>query len=156
VLDLVVDYTTYVFVPAFAIVAGGFMPLPYSAVAGAVIVVTGALYFADRQMKMQDNYFRGFPALWNGAAFYLFLLEPAPWLAGAIIGMLAVLTFVPFKFVHPLRVMRLRAVTVAAVAVGAVLAIVALIHDLAPGPWVVGGLVAVALYLMGIGLTDRR
>ena len=83
VLDLVVDFVTYVFVPAYAIVAGGLLPQPLALPAGMVIVVTGALYFADRNMKTADNYFCGFPALWNAAAFYLFLLKPAPWLAAA-------------------------------------------------------------------------
>src|SRR5262249_60101177 len=79
------------------------------------VVVTGALYFADRNMKTADNYFRGFPTLWNAAAFYLFLLKPQPWLAAAAVAALAVLTFVPFKFVHPFRVTRLRRVNIAAV-----------------------------------------
>ena len=47
VLDLVVDFTTYVFVPAYAIAAGGLMPEPVAIPAGMLIVVTGALYFAD-------------------------------------------------------------------------------------------------------------
>src|SRR4051812_24168620 len=65
VLDLVVDFVTYVFVPAYAITASG-MLLPLAApLLGAGIVVTGALYFADRRMKAPDNHFRGFPALWN-------------------------------------------------------------------------------------------
>ena len=76
VLDLVVDFVTYVFVPAYAIVASGLLPQPLALPAGIVIVVTGALYFADRNMKTADNYFCGFPALWNAAAFYLFLLKP--------------------------------------------------------------------------------
>ena len=86
-----------------------------------VIVVTSALYFADRDMKTADNYFRGFPALWNAVAFYLFVLKPAPWLAAAAIIVLAVLTFVPFKFLHPFRVTRLRAVTLAALVLWGVL-----------------------------------
>src|SRR3954470_17019978 len=78
VLDLVVDFVTYVFVPAYAIVASGLL-LPVAApLLGAGIVVTGALYFADCRMKAADNHFRGFPALWNAAAFYLFLLHPSP------------------------------------------------------------------------------
>ena len=76
--------------------------------AALLIVVTSALYFADRDMKTADNYFRGFPALWNAVAFYLFVLKPTPWLAVAAIIVLAVLTFVPFKFLHPFRVTRLR------------------------------------------------
>ena len=78
VLDLVVDFVTYVFVPAYAITASGLL-LPLAApVLGIGIAVTGALYFADRRMKSADNHFRGFPGLWNVAAFYLFLLHPPP------------------------------------------------------------------------------
>ena len=133
VLDLVVDFTTYVFVPAYAIAAGGLLPDPLALPAGMLIVITGALYFADREMKTADNYFRGFPALWNAAAFYLFLLKPAPWLAAAIIVVLAVLTFVPFKFIHPMRVARLRALNIAALIAWSVLALVALLRGLRAG-----------------------
>ena len=84
VLDLVVDFVTYVFVPAYAIAASGLLPQPLAIPAGIVIVVTGALYFADRDMKTADNYFRGFPALWNAVAFYLFVLKPPPWLAAVV------------------------------------------------------------------------
>ncbi|MDE2330144.1 MAG: phosphatidylcholine synthase, partial [Bradyrhizobium sp.] len=67
VLDLVVDFVTYVFVPAYAITASGLL-LPLAApLLGIGIVVSSALYFADRRMKSEDNHFRGFPALWNAA-----------------------------------------------------------------------------------------
>ena len=115
VLDLVVDFLTYVFVPAYAIVAGGLLPEPLAIPAGIAIVITGALYFADREMKTADNFFRGFPALWNLVAFYLFVFRPAPWLAAAAVAVLVVLTFAPFKFVHPVRVTRWRVVSIAAV-----------------------------------------
>ena len=140
VLDLVVDFVTYVFVPAYAIAAGGLLPDPLALPAGIVIVVTGALYFADRQMKTADNYFRGFPTLWNAAAFYLFVLKPAPWLAAAIVAVLAVTTFLPFKFLHPMRVRRLRVLNIAALLLWSLLALIALLRDLDPGPWVAGGL----------------
>src|SRR4051812_27829051 len=108
VLDLVVDFVTYVFVPAYAITASG-MLLPLAApLLGAGIVVTGALYFADRRMKTADNHFRGFPALWNAAAFYLFLLHMPPALSSLLVFALIVLTFVPLKVIHPARVARLR------------------------------------------------
>ena len=84
-LDFVVDFATYVFVPAYAIVAGGLLPAPAAIPAGVLIVVTSALYFADRDMKMADNCFRGFPALWNAAAFYLFLVRPDPWISLAAV-----------------------------------------------------------------------
>jgi phosphatidylcholine synthase len=132
------------------------LPAALALPAAFVIVVTGALYFADREMKTSDNYFRGFPALWNAAAFYLFLLKPAPWLAAVVVVALAVLTFTPFKFLHPMRVARLRAVNVAAVILWSVLALIAVLRDLDPGPWVAGGLLAIGLYFLGVGLTERR
>src|SRR6516165_5561062 len=49
-LDLVVDFATYVFVPAYAIAASGVLPTGFGAAAGVLVVVTGALYFADRAM----------------------------------------------------------------------------------------------------------
>jgi phosphatidylcholine synthase len=155
VLDLVVDFVTYVFVPAYAIAASGLLPSWLAVPAGLVIVVTSALYFADRNMKTSDNYFRGFPALWNAAAFYLFLLKPAPWPAAAAIFILAVLTFVPFKFLHPFRVARLRAVTLAALLLWAGLATAALLYDLDPAPWITYGLVLIALYFVAVGLADQ-
>jgi phosphatidylcholine synthase len=156
VLDFVVDFATYVFVPAYAIAAGGLLPELLALPAGVVIVVSGALYFADRQMKTADNYFRGFPALWNVAAFYLFLLKPAPALAAIIVAGLAVLSFVPFKFLHPLRVTRLRMLNIIALILWSVLALIAVLEDLAPGPWVAGGLVVIGLYFLGVGLAERR
>src|SRR3954453_2217195 len=85
-LDLVVDFVTYVFVPAYAITASGLL-LPVAApLLGAAIVITGALYFADRRMKTAENYFRGFPALWNAVAFYLFLLHLAPALSSLLVA----------------------------------------------------------------------
>jgi phosphatidylcholine synthase len=155
VLDLVVDFTTYVFVPAYAIATGGLLPEPLAVPAGMLIVVSGALYFADREMKTADNYFRGFPALWNAAAFYLFLLRPAGWLTAAIIVALAALSFAPFKFLHPMRVTRLRALNIVALAAWAVLGLIALFRGLAPGPWVVAGLSAIALYFVAVGLIDQ-
>jgi phosphatidylcholine synthase len=154
-LDFVVDFTTYVLVPAYAIVAGGLLPAIAAIPAGIVIVVTSALYFADTHMKMADNSFRGFPALWNVAAFYLFLVRPDPWIGVGAVAVLAVLTFVPFPFVHPFRVRRLRALTVALLIAWCALGAVALAHDLAPGPWVTAALCAIALYFFAVGIVRR-
>jgi phosphatidylcholine synthase len=150
-LDLIVDFVTYVFVPAYAIAHAGALPAMLAAPAGVVIVVTGALYFADRSMKTADNYFRGFPALWNAAAFYLILLMPPPWLSALAVAVLAVATFLPFPFIHPLRVARLRNLNIGVLIAWAVLAIVALARDMAPGPWITSALCAIAVYVRGAG-----
>ncbi|UYO37721.1 phosphatidylcholine synthase [Rhodopseudomonas palustris] len=147
VLDLVVDFVTYVFVPAYAITASGLL-LPIAApLLGIGIVISSAMYFADRRMKTDDNHFRGFPALWNAAAFYLFLLHP-PAIVGSLgIAALIVLTFVPFRVVHPVRVARWRAVTLALIALWAVLAAYAIVRDFEVPLPVTIVLCAVALYV---------
>jgi phosphatidylcholine synthase len=154
-LDFVVDFVTYVFVPAYAIVQGGLMPAVAAVPAGIIIVITGALYFADREMKLADNCFRGFPALWNLAAFYLFVLRLDSWLAFAIVMALAVLTFAPFPFPHPLRVVRLRAVNVALLIAWCVLAAAALGRNLDAGPWITAMLCGIGLYFFAAGLLSR-
>src|SRR5450432_842449 len=122
VLDLVVDFVTYVFVPAYAITTSG-MLLPLAApLLGIGIVASGALYFADRRMKAADNHFRGFPAVWNVAAFYLFLLHLPPALSSLAVIVLIALTFAPFHVLHPIRVVRLRWLTLWLLAAWAVLA----------------------------------
>ena len=148
VLDLVVDFITYVFVPAYAITASGLL-LPLAApLLGIGIVVTSALYFADRRMKTADNHFRGFPGLWNIAAFYLFLLHPAPALGSLGVLILIVLTFVPFNVIHPMRVMRLRWLTLTLVSLWAALVIYTLANDFEVGTPVVILLCAIAGYVV--------
>jgi phosphatidylcholine synthase len=155
VLDFVVDFPTYVFVPAYAIAMGALLPHLVAIPLGLVVVVTGALYFADRDIKTTDYYFRGFPALWNAAAFYLFVVKPAPWLGAMLIAALAVLSFVPFAFIHPVRVPRFRILNIAALVLWAILAIFAIMRNLDPGPWAVAALCALALYFVAVGLMRR-
>ena len=156
VLDLVVDFLTYVFIPAFVVVASGLLPAWLSITCAIAIIISGALYFADTNMKTKDNYFLGFPAVWNVPAFYLLLLRPDPWVAAAVILLLAATTFLPVPFVHPFRVRRLRVVTVSLLAIWSVLASIALWRDMMPGPWITAGLCAIALYFLGAGLWRER
>ena len=147
-LDLVVDFLTYVFVPAYAITASHLLLPVAGPILGAGIVVTSALYFADKRMKTDDNHFRGFPALWNAAAFYLFLLQPSPVLGTMSIAALIVLTFVPFNVIHPVRVRRLRPLTLSLMAIWAVLAVHALRSDFNVSLWVTLTLCAIAVYIV--------
>jgi phosphatidylcholine synthase len=156
VLDLVVDFTTYVMVPAYAIATAGLMPDVLAITAGIVIAVTGALYFADCDMKTPDNHFQGFPAVWNLIAFYLLLLRPTSGLVAAMVALFAVLTFVPLRFVHPVRVQRLRPLTVAMLVLWALLAFIAVLQGLTPLHWTTVGLCVIALYFLAVGLLPSR
>jgi phosphatidylcholine synthase len=154
-LDFVVDFVTYVFVPAYAIAASGLLPDVIAFPLGALVAVTGALYFADTRMKMDDNCFRGFPVLWNAVAFFLFLLKPAPWLGAFGVILLLLLTFLPFPFVHPIRVRRWRGLTLGLAIAGAALAILALTQQLDPPAWVKAALFAIGIYFFAAGTLTR-
>jgi phosphatidylcholine synthase len=103
-LDLVVDYLTYVFVPTLFILKAGLVPQSLALWLAAAIQFSSLYLFARTDMKTQDSYFRGFPALWNLVAFYLFALGAPPMAGALVIVALAALTFAPVHFVHPLRV----------------------------------------------------
>jgi phosphatidylcholine synthase len=103
-LDLVVDYLTYVFVPTIFIWRAGLVPEAQAPWLAAAIQFSSLYLFARRDMKTDDNYFRGFPALWNIVAFYLFVIDGTPLTGTFVVVLLVLLTFAPVHFVHPFRV----------------------------------------------------
>jgi phosphatidylcholine synthase len=102
-LDLVIDYLNYVLVPAFIIWRSDFLPDGIDVPLLAAILVSSLYVFARRDMKTDDGYFRGFPALWNVVALYFVVAPPAPAFASIIVAALVVLTFAPVHVVHPFR-----------------------------------------------------
>jgi len=156
VLDLVVDFTSYVFVPAYIVATAGLLRDDWAQIAAVVMVVSGALYFADREMKTADNHFRGFPAVWNLVAFYLMILRPGTMVGMIVILVFAVLTFVPVRFVHPVRVRRLRPLTLLLMVLWALLAITAVWEDLRPEFGIQVALCVIAVYFLLVGLLPSR
>src|SRR5262249_40800722 len=140
ILDLVVDFITYVLVPAYALYAARLLPEHLALPGVALILVTAALYFADVRMKTEDWYFRGFPAVWNLFAFLVFVSRPDPWIAFAGVVLFSALTFAPFRTVHPMRVRHRRALNLILLAAPAALCVLALWWDLAPPLWLKLGL----------------
>lgn len=152
-LDLVIDFTTYVFVPAYALAASGMLPHPVAIPLSIAIVVSAAVYCADRKMKLPDNSFRGFPVLWNCLAFHLFVLKFSPWVTAAIVTIFVILTFAPYRTIHPLRVPQMFAANVFALLVWSALALYALLRGLDPGLWASAALTVAGVYLLGAGIT---
>ena len=103
-LDLVIDYLTYVFLPVLFIWRGGYLPDLLAMPLCAAILSSSLYVFARRDMKTDDGYFRGFPALWNVIAFYFFVLEPGAAVSAAVVVALVIMTFAPVHVVHPFRV----------------------------------------------------
>jgi len=152
ILDLVVDFLTYVLAPVVALWRSDLMPSEASFWIGLIVTIASALYFADTRMKTDDLWFRGFPATWNLVVFYLFVLRP-PWMLSAFILLgAAALMFTPIVFVHPLRVVRLRGLTIAMTFAWFVFAAAAIVRNLAPPAWVNWGLIATGAYFLALPL----
>ena len=102
--DLIVDYLNYVFVPAVFICKAGLVPQALALPLASAILLSSVYVFVRRDMKTPDNYFRGFPALWNVVALYLFVARPGEAAGAVAVAALAVMSFAPIRFVHPFRV----------------------------------------------------
>lgn len=118
-LDYVIDYFTYVAVPAVMVYWFNMVPLDWifagstwSLVAAATIMAVSCYTFANVGMKSEDYYFVGFPAIWNVVVLYFYVLDTGWLVNGLTIIILSILTFIPIKFVHPLRVTHWRNVTI--------------------------------------------
>jgi phosphatidylcholine synthase len=102
-LDLIIDYLTYVFIPAFALFKSGLLPGWPGWIAVIVINYASVIYFCDTRMKTKDYSFAGFPACWNMVILVLFALKLSPPVVLFIVVALAITMFTNLKFVHPVR-----------------------------------------------------
>jgi phosphatidylcholine synthase len=107
-LDMIIDYLTYVFIPAFALFSSGLMDGWFGWVMIILITFASSLYFADTRMKTKDFSFSGFPGCWNMVVIVLFALQPGWQVCLAMVTVLTVAMFVPIKFIHPVRTVRWR------------------------------------------------
>ncbi len=154
-LDLIIDYLTYVFVPAYALFKSGLLPGWTGWTAIIIITFASALYFADTRMKTRDNSFSGFPGCWNMVVLVIFALEPNFWVSLVLVGILAVAMFVPMKFVHPVRTERWRMLTLPMALAWTFFAGWAAWVDFHPESWAHWGLVISSVYLLFAGVGQQ-
>lgn len=150
-LDLIIDYLTYVFIPAFALFSSGLMDGWSGWVMIILITFASAMYFADTRMKTKDNSFAGFPGCWNMVVAVLFALEPGWQVCLALVTVLAVAMFLPIKFVHPVRTQRWRTVSLPMIFGWTFFAGWAAWVDFHPESWAVWGLTMTSIYLVVAG-----
>lgn len=154
-LDLIIDYLTYVFIPAFALFKSGLMDGWTGWVAIILITFASALYFADNRMKTRDNSFNGFPGCWNMLVLVIFALKPSFWVCLALVTVLAIAMFLPLKFVHPVRTERWRVVSLPVAIAWTGFAGWAAWVDFHPESWAHWGLVLTSLYLVLAGIAQQ-
>ena len=155
VLDTIIDYLTYVIIPAFALFQSGLLPGWTGWVAIIAITFLSAIYFADTRMKTSDYSFSGFPACWNMVVLVLFAIKPDFWLSLAIVLILAVTMLMPIKFVHPFRTERWRAITLPMALAWTLFAIWAAWVDFDPQSLAHWGLIVTTAWLMLAGVAQQ-
>ncbi|MBF9046178.1 phosphatidylcholine synthase [Rhodobacterales bacterium LSUCC0031] len=154
-LDLIVDFLTYVMIPAYALYESGLLPGWSGWIVVLLIPFASALYFADTRMKTEDKSFRGFPACWNMVALAMLVILP-PWeiILGLVVA-LCVAQFLNLKFVHPVRTARWRWFTlpVALIWTGAIA--LAAATEFAANPTLTVVVTASSLYLLLAGIAQQ-
>ena len=154
-LDLIIDYLTYVFIPAFALFKSDLLPGWTGWVAIILITFASAMYFADTHMKTRDSSFAGFPGAWNMLVLVLFATQPNFWLILVIVTALSVAMFLPLKFIHPVRTARWRGLSLPVAFAWTFFAGWAAWVDFDPESWAHWGLVASSLYLLFAGVAQQ-
>ncbi|WP_375685191.1 phosphatidylcholine synthase [Bartonella sp. TT110JLCBS] len=150
-LDNIIDYVTYVLIPAFALYQSGFMGVGLSFSLSAIIVISSAIYYADTSMKTKENFFKGFPVVWNMMVFTLFVVRPGEWITFIIIVLSAIISFLPIYFIHPVRVLRLRRVNFPIFLLWCVFGVSAFFYQLEAPNWVKIGISVTGIYIYCIG-----
>lgn len=150
-LDNIIDYVTYVLLPAFALYQSGMIGEPWSFVAAGMIVVSSAIYYADTGMKTEEYFFSGFPVVWNMVVFTLFVIDASANVALTVVSLSVVLTFLPINFLHPVRVKRLRWLNLTIFLAWCALGGIALLMHFSTPPWILWPFIIAGIYLYGIG-----
>jgi phosphatidylcholine synthase len=114
-LDNLIDYITYVFVPALIVVRAALVPEGSAlGIASAMLIASGyAFSRTDAKVKQTEYFFTGFPSYWNIVALYLYVFRLSPIVNAAIVMAFVALVFVPLRYVYPSRTDTLRGVTMA-------------------------------------------
>ena len=111
ILDNIIDYLNYVVVPVFIFYSLGMAPEPYLLLSCIAILLVSCFTFTNTNIKTDDFYFSGFPAIWNIVVLYFYILESSEFTNFIFVILFCVLTFIPFKYVHPFRVVEFRKIT---------------------------------------------
>ena len=154
-LDLIIDYLTYVFVPAYALFKSDLLPGWPGWLAIIAITYSSVLYFADTRMKTKDNSFAGFPSCWNMVVLVLFALKPPDWAILLVVVVLTVAMFLPVRFIHPVRTARWRAVSLPMAMLWVVCAFWAVKGGFASGSWSHWGLGVSSVWLLSAGILQQ-
>ncbi len=152
-LDNIVDYITYAFAPMLLLWSAGYLPDGWlGGAVAAVPVLASCFQFCRTDAKTEDHFFLGFPSYWNVAAFYLIVLDAGTAVTTTLLLVLAVLVFVPVRYVYPSRTAVAWPLTMALTGAWLVLYAVILLQHPQPSPWLVALSAVYILYYVALSL----
>lgn len=154
-MDLIIDYLTYVFIPAYALFKSGLLPGWTGWLAIIVITFASVVYFADTRMKTKDNSFSGFPGCWNMVVLVLFALSPNFYVILVLVVLFSVGMFLNLKFIHPVRTERWRSLSLPMAIAWTCFAGWAAWVDFHPESWALWGLMGSSIYLAFAGIAQQ-
>lgn len=154
-LDLIIDYLTYVFIPAFALFKSGLLNGWTGWVCLIVITFTSVIYFADTRMKTKDNSFAGFPGCWNMFILVMFATTPSWQVIMILTVIIAISQFTHLKFIHPVRTERWRNISLPIAGIWTALSGYAAWQDFDIGHATIAALSITSLYLMFVGMVQQ-
>ncbi|MDT8856877.1 CDP-alcohol phosphatidyltransferase family protein [Paracoccaceae bacterium Fryx2] len=154
-MDLIIDYLTYVFIPAFALFKSGLLTGWTGWLVIIAITYGSVVYFADTRMKSKDNSFAGFPACWNMVVLVMFALAPGEAVILTVVIALTATMFTNLKFIHPVRTERWRALSLPMALAWVFFAGWAAWVDFDEQSWAHWGLVVTSLYLILAGIAQQ-
>ncbi|GAA2847653.1 CDP-alcohol phosphatidyltransferase family protein [Microbacterium arabinogalactanolyticum] len=137
ILDSIIDYLTWTLIPALFLFRTGLLGEGALAVVLLLLITVSSMFcYANTKMKTGDYYFLGFPAAWNVVALAIWLLDAGIVVNAIIVVVLALLTWAPIAFVHPLRVARFRTLNIIATAVWILASAALVIAYPTAEPWI--------------------
>lgn len=102
-MDNIIDYLTYVIVPALFLIQADVLPAGVRLFSACAILLASAYQFTQTDAKTDDHYFKGFPSYWNLVVVYMLVMLLDPWINFVLLMVLCVLVFVPIKYIYPSR-----------------------------------------------------
>jgi len=151
-LDNIIDYQTYVIVPAIFLYEANLLPASSTIAGIAMVVLASAFQFCQSDAKTDDHTFKGFPSYWNVVVFYMFMFEANPWVNFWVIATLTVLVFVPIKYLYPSRMIRHQKLTLSLTTVWGILCLIVWLQYPAFNLWMLWVSLLYVVYYVGLSL----
>ena len=111
-LDNMVDYFTFVLVPAFFLLYADLLAPSWRLPLAGILLFASAYQFSRDDAKTADHTFTGFPSYWTVAVFYLFLMDWGYAANAVILLICAAGVFVRIRYLYPSRTRFLRPINI--------------------------------------------